>query len=80
MWRPFDPIFIKRVKSQYRDEWSFRTAHNQLSALALADDGVVDRQASNNVGLLPDNPLHLPDFWLAGIETLTYREDIILHA
>ena len=77
IWHPFDPIFIKPVKSHYRDEWLFRTANNQISALALCDDEDINQEASNHVGLMPNNPLHLPDFWLAGIETLTYSEDVL---
>ena len=75
IWRPFDPVFIKRLKSAYRDEWSFRTTHSQLDALALSGDDDLKHEAldSHSVGLMADNPLHLPDFWLAGIETATNR-------
>lgn len=75
IWRPFEPAFIKRVKSSYRDEWSFRTANTQRDALALSSDNDLKHEATHGdcVGLMPENPLHQPDIWFAGIETATNR-------
>ena len=55
IWRPFAPAFIKRVKSAYRDEWSFRTANTQRDALALSSDDDIRHDASLGgcVGLMP---------------------------
>ena len=66
---------MKRLKSAYRDEWSFRTVHSQLDALLLSEkrDTVQDEYQHNTVGLMEGNPLHLPDFWLAGIDIATNR-------
>ena len=58
------------MKSNYRDEWSFRTARSQLDTLAMSEDDDLKHEAldSQSVGLMADNPLHIPNFWLAGID------------
>lgn len=75
VWRPFNPVFIKRVKSFYREEWSFRTVNTQMDALALSGDNDLRQEVSpmQSVGLTPNNPLHEPDMFLAGIESVTNR-------
>lgn len=64
---------MKRLKSAYRDEWSFRTVYSQLDALDLSENRVEDEYRHDTVGLVEGNPLNLPDFWLAGIDTATNR-------
>ena len=69
-------MFVKRLKSDYRNEWSFRTVYvDQRGALCLVDDVDWRRSCEEEVymlrpGLMSDNPLHMDDFFLAGIETI----------
>ena len=67
-------MFIKRLKSDYRNEWSFTTVEQQR-ALCLVDDVDQRRSCQEEVhmsrpGLMADNPLHLDDFFFAGIEMI----------
>ena len=67
---------MKRLKSTYRDEWSFRTVHSQFDALDLSENRFESEYRHDTVGLVESNPLHLPDFWLAGIDTAINRTHV----
>ena len=67
-------MYIKRLKSDYRNEWSFRTVEQQR-ALCIVEDVDLRRSCEEEVhmlrpGLMADNPLHIDNFFLAGIETI----------
>ena len=66
-------LFIKCSKSAYKDKYSFRIVHSQLDVLALSEGCIVDDCHQHSGCLVQCNPLHLPDFWLAGIETTSNR-------
>ena len=67
-------MFIKRLKSAYRKEWSFRTVEQQ-QGLCIVEDVDLRRSCEEEVhmlkpGLMSDNPLHIDNFFLAGTETI----------
>ena len=65
IWIPFEPVFIKRLKSKYRESWSFSIL-SQKTALSQ-DDLTVDDSSEQQ--LFPTNPLHLDGFHFGGIES-----------
>lgn len=60
---------MRRVKSTYRDEWSSQKVHSQLNALAMSEDDDLKHEALDSQSGF--NALNIPDFRLAGIETMT---------
>ena len=37
IWKPFEPMFIKRKKSEYRNQFSFRTVTQRVGLCDAAD-------------------------------------------
>ena len=67
VWKPFEPLFIKRVKSKYGEKYTFATV-TQLQALSLTEDLEMRQKYEQHHGLLAENPLHLNDFFFAGVD------------
>ena len=73
MWRPFEPLFVVRSKSEYREEWSFTTVNQYRALYMLGDDyekHAYEVEESERCGLLPANPLHLDNVFIAGIQMI----------
>ena len=73
-WKPFEPKFIVRKRSDYRDVWTFRTMNQQQ---VLCEVGNVDTTRAYeeqvrelSTALMADNPLHMDDVFFAGIEMI----------
>ena len=73
MRKPFEILFIVRTKSLYREAYSFRTV-NQYRALYIVGDDY-DKHAyevenAEHRGLLLNNPLHLDNIFIAGVQKM----------
>ena len=70
VWKPFEPMFIKRKKSLYRESWMFVTV-NQQQALDVIEDFDLGHEYENDLNtdsVLSENPLHMDDFFFVGVE------------
>ena len=70
-WLEFEPVFIRRVKSKYREVWSFAVL-SQKSALDMSTSAEEGYDPLPNQVLFETNPLHNSDeFCFGGININT---------
>ena len=66
-------MFIKRKKSEYCNQFSFRTVTQRVGLCDAADDVYLRKSSedeSPGVGYMSTNPLYVDDFYFAGIEMI----------
>ena len=74
VWKPFDPCFIVRKKSLYRNAWTFCGELSQYRALYMVADDyekhVYDVDDAEKQILLWNNPLRMDNVFLEKIEKM----------